>query len=356
MSTKFPIQSLSVENFRAFDSIEFKKFSRINIFGGLNGVGKSSLLEILFFCVDCKDPAAAAKSLLWRSASVTSAEDLLRVIRNPDKPAYIRAQINKTYYETSVVKTKIPNDILKDLISKAPITSGPNESLQVGEVGLKTTLMTGNLPVIESYVSPSKDGFAAVLKTLGSVEFPLAQILSSNIRPNAHELAEAVSGAIKTGQVNDIVGHLQILDPYLTDLMILHDSKNPAVYVKRTDGIIPINLLGDGFRAALNALLAVSLHEGRILLLDEVDTALHFSITARIWAIIAKAAYEKNCQIFATSHSRESILNAVAGVEQANRSSDFTYFRIENSNGSHSVVPYAAGELHNAETHGFEFR
>ncbi|MBM1558792.1 AAA family ATPase [Sulfitobacter mediterraneus] len=356
MSMKFPIQNLKVENFRAFDEIEFKKFSRINIFGGLNGVGKSSLLETLFFAVDSKDPSSAAKSLMWRTASLNSTEDLVRVLRNPQRPALIRIEIDKKSYESKVTKSKIPNSVLKDLISNVARTPGPNQTLQIGEVGLRTLVSSGSTSLVESYIAPGNDGFAAVLKKLEDVSFPLAQIISPNIRPSATELAEQVSIAIKSQKDTEVVQHLRILDPDVDELLILQDGKNPTVYVKRSDEVIPISLLGDGFRAALNAILAVSLHEGRILLLDEVDTALHFSITARIWSIISKAAHENGCQIFATSHSRESILNAAAGVDQAGRAADFTYFRLERNDGGHSVIPYAVDELHSAEVHGFEFR
>ena len=39
------ITSVSIENFRCFDSLTVEPLGRINLVTGLNGVGKTSLLE-----------------------------------------------------------------------------------------------------------------------------------------------------------------------------------------------------------------------------------------------------------------------------------------------------------------------
>lgn len=44
------INSLSLENFRNYDSLEISFSDGINLFYGLNGQGKTNLLESIFIC------------------------------------------------------------------------------------------------------------------------------------------------------------------------------------------------------------------------------------------------------------------------------------------------------------------
>ncbi len=61
MATDFYFHSLRINNFRAFDELNIESLRRINILGGFNGVGKTALLEALFFALDRRNPVALIK-------------------------------------------------------------------------------------------------------------------------------------------------------------------------------------------------------------------------------------------------------------------------------------------------------
>ena len=42
------IESLAINNFKKFEHIELKNLARVNIFAGINNVGKTSVLEAVF--------------------------------------------------------------------------------------------------------------------------------------------------------------------------------------------------------------------------------------------------------------------------------------------------------------------
>ena len=62
---------------------------------------------------------------------------------------------------------------------------------------------------------------------------------------------------------------------------------------------------------ALRRLLALSLSlaqsQNGILLIDEIDTGLHYSIMGDMWLLVGQAAQRYNIQVFATTHSFDCV-------------------------------------------------
>ena len=69
----------------------------------------------------------------------------------------------------------------------------------------------------------------------------------------------------------------------------------------------------------MRRLLALSLSLVRtangFLLLDEIDTGLHFSAMEEMWRLVVNTARESNVQVFATTHSYDCIQGLAAFVE-----------------------------------------
>ena len=62
----------------------------------------------------------------------------------------------------------------------------------------------------------------------------------------------------------------------------------------------------------MRRLLALSLSlvgaaEG-FLLIDEIDTGLHWSVMKEVWKLVAEAAVQSSIQVFATTHSLDCIM------------------------------------------------
>ena len=54
--------SLSIRNFRAFQSLDIEGLKRVNLFAGRNNSGKTSVLEALYL-LEAEQPAARARQL-----------------------------------------------------------------------------------------------------------------------------------------------------------------------------------------------------------------------------------------------------------------------------------------------------
>lgn len=70
---------------------------------------------------------------------------------------------------------------------------------------------------------------------------------------------------------------------------------------------IQIGNHGDGVRRLLAFRLALAGAENGFLLIDEIDSGLHWTVMEDIWRLLVQVAERLNVQIFATTHSYDCI-------------------------------------------------
>ena len=108
----------------------------------------------------------------------------------------------------------------------------------------------------------------------------------------------------------DVLELIRQFDPEIADITIASfRGGRPAIYLNhRRLGPAPLSIFGDALRRAV--LLANTLHTlkgGGVLLIDEVETGIHVSALARVFAWLAKAARDFEVQVVATTHSLEAV-------------------------------------------------
>jgi len=83
----------------------------------------------------------------------------------------------------------------------------------------------------------------------------------------------------------------------------------PAIYIKHKRlGIAPLSIFGDATRrAVLLASTLLSLKDGGVLLIDEVEAGIHFGALGRVFEWLVKAAQSLRVQVFITTHSLEAL-------------------------------------------------
>ena len=53
--------------------------------------------------------------------------------------------------------------------------------------------------------------------------------------------------------------------------------------------------------------IAITQCKGGVLLVDEIDTGLHYTVMAKMWKLIFNAAKQFDVQVFATTHSFDCV-------------------------------------------------
>ena len=65
--------------------------------------------------------------------------------------------------------------------------------------------------------------------------------------------------------------------------------------------------MGDGMNRILAILLALVSAKDGVLLVDEIENGLHYSVQPDLWRLILHVAERANVQVFATTHSWDCI-------------------------------------------------
>lgn len=125
---------------------------------------------------------------------------------------------------------------------------------------------------------------------------------------------------IRGGIINEIIANedykklcvniLQLFDSDIVDLLILKDkvSNQYMEYIKhKVLGNMPISTYGDGIKKVLALANAIAKANNGILLIDEIETAIHSKYYQDIFSFAILACLQFNVQLFVTTHSIEAL-------------------------------------------------
>lgn len=115
---------------------------------------------------------------------------------------------------------------------------------------------------------------------------------------------------------------------------------------------VPIGSMGDGIWRLLGIALALATASGGVLLVDEIDTGLHYSVLVDMWRLVLETARSLDVQVFATTHSRDCY-EALAAVTEPGRT-EISLQRIER--GKVEAVAFTELEIRQAAERGLEVR
>ena len=114
--------------------------------------------------------------------------------------------------------------------------------------------------------------------------------------------------------------------------------------------------MGDGMWRMMAMAIAITQCQGGVLLVDEIDTGLHYTVMSDMWKLIFGAARELDVQVFATTHSSDCIRSLLAEVciSELFDGNQVTVQRIEP--GKSVAVPYTQNEIKMATERMIEVR
>lgn len=111
-----------------------------------------------------------------------------------------------------------------------------------------------------------------------------------------------------------VIKGLKLIDPKVEGLTFRKVNKNgsvavrkPFVKLKGQEQLEPLMSYGDGIRRVLQIFLYLIRAKDRLLLIDEFENGLHYTVQPKVWKLIFKLAKDLNVQVFATTHSWDCI-------------------------------------------------
>ena len=118
---------------------------------------------------------------------------------------------------------------------------------------------------------------------------------------------------------------------------------------------IPLSSLGDGAMRVFSVALALANSRGGFLLIDEAENGIHHSVQDRFWNMILKAAHRNDVQVLATTHSWDAVASYARAASELDEV-EGALVRLERDGEDIFAVEYSERELSVVATQGIEVR
>ncbi len=313
------LNSLEIRNFRAFHDLKIEHLGRVNLLVGKNNVGKTSLLEALQLYAS----RASTPTFIW---------EIMRT-RHEVKQPFVNVRdmlvaLKYLFYGRNDIKPGLQP------IQIGPINS-PQEMLSIA---------------IDWSITETRDG---TLHT--RLLEPREDYTADNLAPR---FTIQAAGATQSYPIDPSLrqGILRLNSNEIPCVLTLSGGERiPIVKIKDSDEPLPLYSLGDGMLRALGISLALVNAKDGILLIDEFENGLYYSVQPDLWRLIFQVARRLNVQVFATTHSWDCI-KAFQQAAQENAQEEGIVIRLSIKKGAVNVTLFDEEELGIATREQIEVR
>jgi hypothetical protein len=352
------LPSLEIRGFRVFRHLALENLGSINLIVGKNNVGKSCLLEALYLYAERGSPDVMLQLLDGRN------EGLSRRYRSGAEEEKSTLPMKYLFYGR-------PN--LTEIIE--PIHIGPvgHEARTLSiEVAWYVENRTSEGPRLTRVEQPrghatlfgdvEVDAIPRLLIGWGRTNSQVISLYERRYRypslgfdrtVDAMAVVYVPAGGLTNDQLSrmwdkitltpletDVVDALKIIHRGVEAVNIIAGERaverTVIARLSRYDEPVPLRSLGEGMNRLFGMILALVSARDGILLIDEVESGLHYSVQLEIWRLIFRTAHMLNVQVFATTHSWDCIeAFQVAASEDAKQTG--MLIRLQEQNGS--IVP-----------------
>ena len=139
----------------------------------------------------------------------------------------------------------------------------------------------------------------------------------------------------------EIVKALQLVsDDIQAVTMIASDNRSsrPRTAVAKSARFrsrVPLKTFGDGLNRVFGIILSLCNARNGVLLIDEIENGLHYSVQTAVWRTLFRLARDMNVQVFATSHSWD----CVRAFQEAAAESPETGVLVRLTSQGNTVIP-----------------
>ena len=388
---------LRIQNFRLFEDLQINGLSRINLLGGRNNSGKTTVLEAVFLLCGGGNPELVLRINAFRGLS--------QVQRSPAglssscwKPLFARLDLHRPIS----IGGRHDHGRLELTVALEPTNTFELTQRPAGDPSRQDQSMIGNLQGATGATGAtgptSREGQSmianlqedAALRTSGERSAPATLRLScvqdgnkreegrmrvteqgtievkrpSSALPFQGAFLSARNGnlqedAVRLGQLRTqkrgdlLTQALRIIEPRLQSVEDSSASGLPMIWGDiGLPELVPLPAMGEGLSRVARIVLAISGERGGVVLVDEIENGIHHSVMDKVWAVLAEAAQQFDTQILATTHSFECVAAASRALGR-----DWSYHRLDrNEDGKFHHVRYAPDEVVSAVDHGLEVR
>lgn len=255
------LKEITINNFKSFYDFKIDGLKQVNLISGKNNIGKTTFLESCYINLISND----IKYYISYFIKLGKFNNLKNA-KNLDEIS-INSNINKTSIseDNDSINIKL-NDIAKTY-----------SRYQMQKLIENETINSSNIQFIPSF----------------PIDDDLLLFLFSKI-----QIARKKDLLNKSLQEN--------FDENILEFDIILGE--PKLFVlNRDEAWVPLSEFGEGIKRFITIICGIWASQDGACFIDEIEDGIHYLHYKKLWQIIFNTAKEANCQIFASTHSKEMI-------------------------------------------------
>lgn len=366
------LSSFQIDNFRLFQHLKVGKLSRVNLVVGRNNAGKSTFLEALELYASNASTnvlldLVESRQETWVSEAQPHTQEILG---NPIRHLFFGHQLpgigkagislgevnsygklhigigayqNKSDEEGTIRSIRIHDFQIDDEVSNIEFFLLAEE----GEKSRRLLRLDGDVKDIRRTTKLLYGRQEPELKYVW-------QLVSTDNMSN-RKLAALWDLTSLTNLESEIIAALGLIDnrvsgvAFVEDISKRHSTDNrriPLVKIEGIDEPLPLKSMGDGITRLFHIIVALVNARNGLLLIDEFENGLHWSVQPKVWDIVFQLSERLNVQVFATTHSRDCL----EGFDNAwNKYPELgNFFRLDAKDGLIRATEYTSETLTDA--------
>lgn len=316
------LQSIKINTFRGISNLNVDNLSRINLIVGDNNCGKTSVLEAIQLLRAPQDI-----NNIYRVSRMRDSNSVFARMSIYD--SFINMLSGESEKKLSV-SCKYKNNLHGDLINNSVKISGNIKKVMVDINEIKKEYRSAyTLQMIDPEDNETDEFSGTMISEYNNNSYEklikinrFTKVTGREIEkdelikiiylsPISHTFNYTFNKIIKSDKYKKLcIKMLKMFDSNIEDILYLKTESlyRPVEYVKnKSVGLMPLSTYGDGIKKVLSIANAVAQAQDGILLIDEVETAIHSKYYNEIFNFIVKAAIQHNVQLFITTHNIEAV-------------------------------------------------
>ena len=380
------ITKLDIKKFKDLDLLSLKDLNQVTLISGKNNIGKTSILEAIFLLFNYKYSSLLIPILGNRFASNLP----LNMVYNIPFDFAITSIFNNYDMTSNILITSDNDQVLLKIINTEQLFIQPNPNRIVGNsnpIGINSvTVKTDSLSI--QYKQNEREYFKVVAsKNITQNDMYAPQFSNLDVLPEVLTKAILINEFGELFKIDDslyiprdqmvilefnnirtnyrdlinkyLIPGLRLLNPKINNVELGMDPLNRQLQrieliLENESRPLPLSSLGHGSKRLFNIIIGIINARDGILLIDEIENGIHYSIIKKMWELIFKLAKDNNCQVIATTHSLEfaSYVVNLTPEEQ----SLFSFVNIERANGQLLCATYDAKQFKYSINNNVEIR
>ncbi len=278
--TEHFLTEIEIKQFKCFHDFKAAGFKRVNLLGGKNNIGKTALMEACFINAHSND----INTMLTAIVLVNQSREYVNII---DKSKISPSLLNEIKKCTAKSNIRLIDFEFTDKDAKQQFKFALNE---------RETVVSG--------------------KDLNASIYPVSNTNFIGIHGwSDSELAKAYENVQRNDKEIFVSELVREFDNSIESFKLLGGTKPEC---KKQDEWRKITEFGDGLKSFISIICALYACQNGYLFIDEIDNGIYFNHFDRLWEIILTLSKQTNCQVFATTHSKEMLESFAKVVKNSN--------------------------------------